>query len=156
MAKILNGIVAFVSYIIFIAISLVSGISFGILGLGISLFVLVGSMYILWKFLRRNLSVEQTKKELWSFSKFWSVIAILLVGLYLLTPLIFYDMLDVWLPFGGCIEENPACAGYEQDVMHQLTELKNISQSFLGVFVMIGILHIVYLLLVRSLGPLLG
>ena len=150
----LDWIFCFIIYFIMLVGSVLLA-SYGIIGSLISIALFATSLYLVWKVFRRSRSVEQTKKALWSLIRLWPAVMVLLAVIYILLPSV-APGLGLGMGFQECYgEEYEHCIG-DDCIIRSLSPLCPGLQWFLGVLVMIAMLHFLYLIVVRLIGPLFG
>ena len=154
----MNGIVAFVIYLVMFAASFILLVGYGMLGLAVSIALLAASVFLVWKLFRRDSSVEQTKKALWSLAKIWPIIPVVLALLYIFVPwlasLAGFEPVPCPDYYEPCIDCEP-CDG-DNCIMYAMRSLCGAPQQFFGAFVIMALLYIPYIILVRFIGPLFG
>lgn len=149
-----------IAFILFIAIPILTVASLDAAGdfwAIVLLILLAASICTLWKFLRRRRNVEQTKKALDSFIRFWGIAAILMIAVYVLVSA--FEAVSGF-KIAETVNCGPdsykECKPGESCLRYALCGFPISWAFFLGAFIMIILLHTTYLLLVRYLGQILN
>jgi len=157
----LNGIVAVILFLLIFIVTFLSlvivtefvtefigstaAINFSIVPLLISI---IASGWLLWKFLRRSMAVDESKQTLETLAKFWLAGAFLLVTFYMVGPLVSDTLKEM---------ATPLCDGTESYIPedpygHAGSLFCSLQPSQLSILTMITVLQIVYLYAVKEVG----
>lgn len=136
----LAGLIAFILFIIpfILVVAMYSPLFFLLLFISVPLF---------WKSIRYFNTIEETKSIISSLIKFWGIFVIILIAFYIFAPLIVKTLnlnIDT-----GCPDRDVYPEG---SIKNALYELCSSGKSFIGVFAMVIILHIISLWVARFVG----
>lgn len=107
---------------------------------------------LFWKFLRRSISVEGSKRIVGALVKFWAVVVVLMIIIYVAIPLILSVIFPDIIVY-GCGGPYPPCDPSQGECLtYPLMNLCEITQTLIAIFAMFAFIHMLYLYAIKEVG----